>query len=69
MVWDVVHEGMIRSMYNVIDHLRELDVGGRIILNIYRKEAEYDQVDWIHLTQGMVEWRALVKIAVDLRFP
>jgi hypothetical protein len=56
-------------MYNVIDHLRELDVGGRIILNIYRKEAEYDQVDWIHLTQGMVEWRALVKIAVDLRFP
>lgn len=57
MVYDVVHEGMVRNIRNVIvrDHLRELDVGGRIVLNIYHKEADYDHVDWIHLAQGMVE--------------
>jgi hypothetical protein len=48
------------------DHLREIDVDGRIISKMYRKETECDEMNWIHLAQGIVQWKALVKMAMDL---
>jgi hypothetical protein len=35
----------------------ELDVDGKIILNVYLKETDYDEVNWIHLAQSMMSDR------------
>jgi hypothetical protein len=31
---------------------------------MYLKETGYDAVDWIHLAQDLIQWRAVVNTAV-----
>jgi len=31
------------------------------------EEREYEDVDWIHLAQDMVQWRAIVNTIMKLR--
>jgi hypothetical protein len=33
------------------------------------REREWDGVDWIDLAQDRVQWRALVNMVINLRFP
>jgi hypothetical protein len=38
-------------------------------IKIDLKETGYDGVDWIHLSQDTVRWRALVNTIANLRIP
>jgi hypothetical protein len=44
---------------------RGLDMENNIKMDL--KEIGYDVVDWILLAQGRIQWRVLVKTAVNLR--
>ena len=37
-------------------------------MNSDLKQIEYESVDWIHLVQVRVQWRAVVWAVMDFRF-
>jgi hypothetical protein len=46
-----------------MNHFRDLEVVGEAVLKwiLVKSEIEYYDVAWIHLAQGTVLWRALLK--------
>jgi len=51
------------------DHLEDLGIGERIILEWILKHMEWKGVDWMELSQDKVQWRALVNAVMKLRVP
>jgi hypothetical protein len=49
------------------DHLEDLSVDGKIILEWIR-EIGWEGVDWMHLAQDKDQWRALVKTVMNVGF-
>jgi hypothetical protein len=49
------------------DHSLDLDVDGRIRLNL--REIGWEGMDWILLAQDRNQWRALVKTEMNFRVP
>jgi hypothetical protein len=49
------------------DHLEDLDIGGRIILEWISDRM--GGIDWIDLAQDRDQWRALVNTVMNLRVP
>jgi len=51
------------------DHLEDLDMNGKIMLEWSLTEIDWEVVDWIHLTQDRNQWRILVNTVMSLRVP
>jgi hypothetical protein len=51
------------------DHFEELGIDGRVIIRMVLREAGLQGVYWIHLAHDGVQWRAVVNMAMNLRFP
>jgi hypothetical protein len=72
---NVAGKGEMKFAYRVFvrklrkrDHLKELNVDGRIILNYIFKKWDGD-MDLIDLAQNRDRWRALVNAVTNLRVP
>jgi hypothetical protein len=50
-----------------IDNLEDVEVDGKIILDI--KGMVWESVDWIDLSQVRERWRADVKTVMNIRVP
>jgi hypothetical protein len=51
------------------DHLKDVDVDGRIILQRIFKKGDEGGMDWIDLAQDRGRWRALVIAVMNLPVP
>ena len=51
------------------DHVEEIGVDGRIILNWILKEFGFGGMEWIDLTRDRDRWRAFVNAVMNLRVP
>jgi hypothetical protein len=49
------------------DHSEDLDVGGSFRMDL--GEIGWEGVNWIHLAQDRVQWRAVVKTVMNLWVP
>jgi hypothetical protein len=49
------------------DHLEDIGVDGKIILEMDLREIGWEGVDWIHLVQERDQWRASVSTVMNLR--
>jgi hypothetical protein len=38
-------------------------------IRISRKDIGWVDVDWMHVSQGKVQWRAVVNVVIKLRIP
>jgi hypothetical protein len=63
----VTEEGSFYNKCGVLDHLEDIGVGGKIVLQNIFKKYEWG-VDWTDLSQERDEWRAIVKEAMK-QFP
>jgi hypothetical protein len=50
------------------DHLGDLGINGKIILNWISK-IKCDDVDWIHVAQDRVQWQAFVNTVMNIQVP
>jgi len=50
-------------------HLGDQSIKGRIILKWILEKQSIGLWTWIHLAQGRIQWRALVDVIMNLRFP
>jgi hypothetical protein len=48
------------------DHSEDLGVDGKI-MRLYLRKIGWNSVDWIHLAQDTVQWRAVVNTLMNLR--
>jgi len=49
------------------DHSEDLRVGGKINSRLDLREAVWETVDWIHLTQDRDQWRAVVNMVLNFQ--
>jgi len=49
-------------------HLKDLGIEGRVILKWLFKKWDVG-MDWIHLAQDRLRWRALVNVVMNVRVP
>jgi hypothetical protein len=66
----------IRNSYVLVgklkgrDHLEDPRVDGNILnITMNLREIAREGVDWMHLAQNSVQWRALVNTIMSLRVP
>jgi hypothetical protein len=65
-----LHTGFWWESQKKRDHLEDLDVGGRIILEwILVREIGWGGMDWIDLAQNRDQWKARVGTVMNLRVP
>jgi hypothetical protein len=72
----VARTGEMRNAYNNVvgkhegkNHLEELSIDGKMLLEkIFLNETGWG-ADWIHLAQDRDQWRALVNTEMNLEFP
>jgi len=62
-----VHIGFWCGFPRGRDHLKDLGVDGRIILECILKNVVSEGVDWIDLLQDRDKWRAVVETVMNLR--
>ena len=63
-----MHTGFKWGNLRAGDHLEDLGVDGRIILERIL-EKWYEGVDWIDLAQDTDRWRAFMNAVMNLRVP
>jgi hypothetical protein len=51
------------------DHLEDLGVDGRIVLEWILGRMLWEVVDWMHPTQDRDQWQAVVYTVMNLRVP
>jgi hypothetical protein len=49
------------------DHLEDISIDGRMILEWILGNKLWQDVDWMHLAQDRYQWRALVNTVMNLR--
>jgi hypothetical protein len=49
------------------DHSEDLRGGGKINSRLDLREAVWETVDWIHLTQDRDQWRAVVNMVLNFQ--
>jgi hypothetical protein len=52
-----------------IDHLEDMGVDGKIILEWILRETGREILDWIQLAQDRDQWRAVLNTVMKLRVP
>jgi hypothetical protein len=66
MIWveHIAYMGEMRNMYIILvkKKLERKRLLERIILRWILKERGCEDVDWIHLAQGKVQWQAIVNM-------
>ena len=72
----VAHMGEKRNAYRILVRktkkkkpLGRLDVDGRIILNWILKEQNWNVMAWMHVTQNLDKWQAVIKTVMNLHVP
>jgi hypothetical protein len=65
----------MRNAYSILvrklkrrDHLEDIGVDGRIILEWVLEKYGVKIVDWMHLAQDKDQWRALVNTVINFWF-
>jgi hypothetical protein len=68
--------GQMRKAFSILigkpegkNHLEDLGVDGRIILQCILYEMGWKVVDWVNLTEVRDQIRGLVNTVMDFRFP
>jgi hypothetical protein len=51
------------------NHLDDTGIDRRIILKMDLRDIGWEGVDWIHLAQNTDQWRALLKMVINLCVP
>jgi hypothetical protein len=51
------------------DHLEDLAINGKIILDRMLGKIGWEDVDWMHLSQDNDQWWALVNMVMNLYVP
>jgi hypothetical protein len=64
-----VHIGLGKNNLRKEEHLEDLGVDGRIVLNLIFPEVCWRGKDWIDQAQNMYRWRAVVNAVMNFRVP
>jgi hypothetical protein len=64
-----MHIGYWWEIQKERDHWEDQDVGGWAILKLILREIGWEGGDWIDLAQDRDQWRALVRVIMNLRVP